>query len=818
MLASAPGVRNDEAGRPSEGQQASMLFPTNLPRKEWAQFRAVGFAQPACGVIYRRAENVSHGMPLGGVSTGFLNLETNGTFGLCSIFNSGVPVRGPLRAPFLGLYVSGNHSEEVGWEKKEGKTWLLTSESVKDMLVIENAEEIHYWGHYPVADLEYETRAPVSIGMRAWTPFIPGDVLASNIPAAVFEVHLRNISSLPQQGTLAFNFPGPTQAEAQIAPESPREKLPMWFAPSAPVAQGVLPALKEEVSVGEFHGLSVKSEKGTGFALGVIGKQENLRFGGSLWFEGYEWESGTQWASIHQAKLPPTTETDFGSSVAVDFSLQPGETKIVRILLAWYSPIWKGEGTNYYARMYTKYYKDAVAVAEAVTKDHESLLRRILAWQEAVYTSSQMPVWLRDSLVNILHLISRTGYWAVAQAPLPDWCRPEDGLFGMTECPRECPQIECIPCSFYGNIPLPYFFPELALSTLRGYKGYQYANGAAPWIFGGCTGGSADGYRATDGTDMATPSPGYQTTLNGACYVDMVDRYWQRTGSDELLREFFPSVKKNTVYTMNLRSGPDGIVSVPEGNRNPTQPHGTPGMGLDWFESLGWFGMTPHVGGIHLAQVRMAQRMAEKVGDTAFVEQCKQWLKQGSESMENKLWTGQYYLAYYEPESGKKSELVFGYQLDGDWMCHYHGLPRVFRPDRAQTTLETIKRVNVPLSKYGVASFARPDGAQDASNNFYGVYTSQVPMVAGLYMYQGQRDVGLEMVQRSLHNLVIRLRKTWDMPVHLRADTGEVTFGADYYQNLMLWSLPAALEGKDIAAFCAPGGLIDRIVQAGKKA
>ena len=174
-----------------------MLFPTNLPRKEWAQFRAVGFAQPACGVIYRRADNVSHGMPLGGVSTGFLNLETNGTFGLCSIFNSGVPVRGPLRAPFLGLYVSGNHSEEVGWEKKEGKTWLLTSESVKDMLVIENAEEIHYWGHYPVADLEYETRAPVSMGVRAWTPFIPGDVLASNIPAAVFEVHLRNISPLP---------------------------------------------------------------------------------------------------------------------------------------------------------------------------------------------------------------------------------------------------------------------------------------------------------------------------------------------------------------------------------------------------------------------------------------------------------------------------------------------------------------------------------------------------------------------------------------------------------------------------------------------
>ncbi len=53
----------------------------------------------------------------------------------------------------------------------------------------------------------------------------------------------------------------------------------------------------------------------------------------------------------------------------------------------------------------------------------------------------------------------------------------EDGLFGMIECPRECPQIECIPCSFYGNLPLVYFFPELALSTMRGYKAYQYPDG-----------------------------------------------------------------------------------------------------------------------------------------------------------------------------------------------------------------------------------------------------------------------------------------------------------------------------------------------------
>src|SRR5206468_6419327 len=122
------------------------------------------------------------------------------------------------------------------------------------------------------------------------------------------------------------------------------------------------------------------------------------------------------------------------------------------------------------------------------------------------------------------------------------------------------------------------------------------------------------------------------------------------------LKEFYPSVKKNTIYTMQLRSGPDGIASVPEGNRNPTQPKEKPGSGLDWFEGNGWFGMTTHVGGIHLAHLRIVQRMAEKMGDQAFVQQCQDWLKQGSASIENKLWAGKYYLAYYEPESGKKSD------------------------------------------------------------------------------------------------------------------------------------------------------------------
>jgi len=35
---------------------------------------------------------------------------------------------------------------------------------------------------------------------------------------------------------------------------------------------------------------------------------------------------------------------------------------------------------------------------------------------------------------------------------------------------------------------------------------------------------------------------------------------------------------------------------------------------------------------------------------------------------------------------------------------------------------------------------------------------------------------------------------------------------------MMLWALPAGIEGKDVASTCAPKGLIDRVITAGKKA
>jgi uncharacterized protein (DUF608 family) len=176
-------------------ERDKMLFPTDLPGPEWVEFEAAGFGKPVTGVIYRGGKT-DHGMPLGAIATGYINLDTDGTLGHYTLFNYFMPP--PPQAfglPFLGL--------EVG-----EKTWVLSLNKIEG---VENATQIYYWGHYPVADIEdieYETDAPLSVGLRAWAPFLLGDSAASNTPGAVFEVYLRNTSATSQQGTIAISFPG----------------------------------------------------------------------------------------------------------------------------------------------------------------------------------------------------------------------------------------------------------------------------------------------------------------------------------------------------------------------------------------------------------------------------------------------------------------------------------------------------------------------------------------------------------------------------------------------------------------------------------
>jgi hypothetical protein len=160
-----------------------------------------------------------------------------------------------------------------------------------------------------------------------------------------------------------------------------------------------------------------------------------------------------------------------------------------------------------------------------------------------------------------------------------------------------------------------------------------------------------------------------------------------------------------------------------------------------------------------------------------------------------------------------------GYALDGEWMARQHGLPGVFRPDRVVTTLETIARTC--FTEHGALIWASPRGGppspQEMNPSYFtaaGIHIPSTLMLAMSYLYEARVEQGLEIARRAMHALCCRNRSVWDTFIFLSGETGGKVYGNDYYQNMVLWSLPSALEGGDLAAPCRPGGLVDRIIAA----
>src|SRR5271157_891245 len=805
----------------------SLLFPRTIASREWQEFQAKGFEIPVAGVIYQASNPAVCGMPLGGVGTGCIDLENNGTLGYSTVFNSLWPRAGPLNMPFLGV--------SVGRE-----TWVLST--IKLMGAVDaqpndlylrtakNVDDILYFGHYSIADLEYLSDCPLQLALRAWSPFIPGDLDASNTPCCCFELSMHNPTDVALEGTVVCSIPGPYPHEI--------EGLPIFEHQSVRIDQK---QQSRQESVGNpipeqsrYIGVIVRHSSGVEYSLGVLGMQSAL-CGGGLGMDGGAWTrigTGTsqsrtygRWHDLPEAK----GQAD--AAIMVFYALQPGEDIVIPFIFTWYAPKWNSGGrldsggTNFF-NFYANRFHSARDIVELVSLQYYSWLSRIIQWQQVLYGEVLLPVWLRDSLINNFHLIAECGVWAQARPPIDSWCKPEDGLYAMNESPRGCPQMECIPCSFYGNFPLVYFFPRLALSTLRAYKAYQFDTGQVPWVFGGCTDPSR-----TPSYELAMPSRGYgqnpQTALDGTCYVSLVDRLFlcleaqnrsepaAANGNDALMpesfaliQEFYESLKQNTIFTMTMRpeAGDGSVVMAPSGENYQ-----------DWFESVKLVGIIPHLGFIHLAHLKIMAKIAEMMEDTAFAQQCLQWFDAGANILDTEAWRGDNYYLYIDPDKNKKSQVIFAYQLDGEWIARMHRIDPVLPIENIKATLATLQRTNI--NSRGACVFNKNDD-KEFGVGYWGETGMHVPgtlMLAMLYIYYDEPEFGMELARRAVHDIAIETGSTWDSPILISCTTGLRIYGNDYYQNMMLWTLPAALLKEDVGAPCLPGGLVDRIIHAGKK-
>jgi uncharacterized protein (DUF608 family) len=542
------------------------------------------------------------------------------------------------------------------------------------------------------------------------------------------------------------------------------------------------------------------------YAIAVL-DEAAVKFGGNLSV------GGDAWSKIGTA-LPEASDSDPGASASTAFALQPKEKKTIRFVLAWFVPEFTGgaydeikhfdetwtkneftlaksdrHARSTYSPEYLNRYRGPLDVVQELAATHQTRLKRIQAWQEAIYAEQTLPIWLRAALIDNLSQFAEDSVWAKPEGELAAWAKPT-GAFQLVECPRTCSVMGCIASNYYGDLPVTYFFPELERQILRGYVANMRPDGAIPFLY--------------PPNDFGKPAFEWQIGLNGACFADLVHRLWLRTGDQEILTEFYPAVKRNLEFTVRLAAGEDGLISF---HRE--------GKGQEWWEHTPVYGMVAHLAGVRMAQMRFARDMAEKSGDAPFARQCDDWLSKASRLTERHLWDEktQSYDFYNYPAKKLRSPDIMSSQLDGEWMVDFHGLKPVFEPSRIDAALKTIKKTClVPM---GMAGFADPEKGPDLER--YGTFPPEVIIVAMTYMYHGQRDLGLEIARRSMDNIIRVQGLGYDMPNLIRCDTGARTYGADYYQNMILWGLPASLQAADLAEPCQGEGLVRRVLDAAQK-
>ncbi len=725
-------------------------FDSKTPKGNFERFRADGFENPVVGIVFKGGTTLS-GVPLGGLGTGYIEISGDGRLGRCSIFNDICPPR-ELNIPLLALTAN----REI---------YVLTDKAPQGT---KGVEDIRYFGHFPVADIQFDLKGPIQIALRAFTPFVLGDSKVSNTPAALFSIRLANISENEVNGKLAFSFPGP---------------------------KGETPFKHSEFS-GKVSGVSVIGKRGMGYALAALGKKE-VYWGAEL---------GTKknpWTALLEEELPLVNESESGATLAIDYALGPGETKEIRLLLGWFYPYFKDSSGEPHTHHYFRQFKSAQQVIEFAGKHFDELHQQTLAWQAVIYDSDE-PDWLKDALINSLYSLAKNTLWVVSDRA-DNWY-PEVGFFTHSESFTGCPITETMVCRMQGHFPILFFFPELEHSTLTAFKHFQIRDGEIPFSFG-------------TPTSLRDPRYHCQHPLNSGQYVQMIYRYFMRAKDKEFLDEFYDSAKDAVNYQKTLDYDNDGLVN--------DHAHAQPGESWpanQYYDNWPWCGTSAYVAGTWLGTLRAALALAEVVGDKEALSQWKEWLKNGEKSYEDKLWNGEYYRLYNDPDKDQLSETCLGNQLMGVWCTNILGLKTPLPEERIKKALSSIKKLNLRATKHGLVNGVRPDGSRDDTGYGYGendhgqgIFVGENLCSAMTFMYCGQAKVGMEITRRLYEAIAVLHRTPWNQHCLISAGDGHPIWGQDYYSDMAFWAVPMARKGLNITSLIAEGGLVDRILKAGEK-
>ena len=411
------------------------------------------------------------------------------------------------RGDFARWHMKGGvHKYETVWanqfamfQKTEGEAAgvakVLTADHPKDNSLNSWAWDYpvgagDYYALYPKAWFDYRwDKFPAHVVLEQFSPVLPDNYKESSYPVAVYRWHAENptkrrvtISVLLSWENMVGQFRGFNRDLRAAINAGNRNHAANAALGSAGTMKGIvldrnhLGPVQEDwdgqfvIAALESPGVEVSYQ--TTFAPDRDGKEVWAPFSK----DGRLANSDDSWTS---------SDEPLAGAIAVRFTLEPGEKRIVPMVIAWDLPIVEFGAGRKWNRRYTDFYGtnglNAWAIASDGLKNASAWSDAIDAWQAPYVNDESKPDWYRGMLFNELYVLADTGAF---------WGRPVGSdlkappVYSFMEC-YDYPFYETLDVRFYGSMPLLKFWPELEKGVMREFAATvpQEANEKMEWIW-----------------------------------------------------------------------------------------------------------------------------------------------------------------------------------------------------------------------------------------------------------------------------------------------------------------------------------------------
>ena len=732
-------------------------------------------------------------VPLGGITTGSIELRADGTFHEWTIEN---------QSPATGTKYGRVDDALLAFRLKNLQTNQSDARLIRTHPTrnFKGVSKINYHGAYPVSKLELvDDTLAAKIDLYAYSIFRASDLNRSMTPAIIFSLNVENSNAYPISVDFMFNAPLSAQIDqartsnqiiqevvssnfttcVSLCDQNPKCASWQW----QPIAQQPTCVLYSDVQFNEYFDGHISGVRGQWMydrsGPLVLDRPGNASSNGQfvLWPFNVSGQSMSATVDNDLNKILTSFVNNGGwmntttikqsavhGAVSVSTTLQPGEKKTLSILFAWYFPhhYWLDLPLDNY---YSLIFSDVTDVGRSIGVDKDDTQLKTIAQDilkiHNVYLNSNLPDHLVDSLINSVSHMRSAMYFT-------------NGEWRQWEA-YDCSDADSVHNDHQRHLPYMLYFPQTEKIKMYVWAKYQLPNGMIQEMLSpGCTSNTAP-YDQPGGRAM-----GDVTTI----FILETLELYRWTNDLPFLKDMYPYVLNGVQWQLSVSAQ----LGLPE---HLECTYDIPGMSQYPTTAFNSF--------MHLAALRACMELALIMNDTRTYNQCNAPFILARQQIQQLLWysdtpdTG-YFLAY---TGGHGEKAIFTDALYGQVLAFTYGLGPLYNTSLMLKHLDS--EVRLADTPYGLRMLTGREPLTNPQDNSIWMGASQDWSVVKLWLNEEveiamtQSVKGLDHVRRTLHD-------QWNTHGLYASDGyglgGKPWCTSHYGFHMVLWHLPFAVSGQ----------------------